>query len=85
MSSIKTSDTEKIEITTFKNDKGRFVNVRKFWRKKGTAGSDSWQVGRQGLTIPEDEVVRFVKLLKKEFQDIENAPELESHKKSKKD
>jgi len=83
---IKTSDTELVEVSTFKNAKGKFVNVRKFWRKKG-GGKGDWQVGRQGFSISEDFARKVIKAMRIEFDDIENAAELPEResKKSKKD
>jgi hypothetical protein len=84
---IKTSDTELVEVSTFKNAKGKFVNVRKFWRKKG-GGKADWQVGRQGFTISEEFARKVIKAMRTEFDDIENAeelPERGSKKSSSKD
>ena len=74
MATLKITDSTKIEITSFKNDGGRQINIRKFYK---TQKSDEWLPTKQGLTIPEDKVVGFVKRLKIEFQAIEeNAVEL---------
>lgn len=87
---IKTSDTEMIEVNTFKNEKGKFLNVRKFWRSKGGT-KDDWKPGRQGISLSEEKAKKIIKAMKVELEDIENAQELperegkDSKKNTKKD
>ena len=84
MADLKLTDSTKLEISSFKTSTGdRHINIRKFYKTKS---SDTWMPAKQGITIPEDKVVGFVKRLKIEFQAIEeNAVEFEKRtKKGKK-
>ncbi len=83
MADLKLTDSTKLEISSFKTSGGeKHINIRKFYKTKG---SDAWLPAKQGITIPEDKVVGFVKRLKIEFQAIdENAVELEKRTKKEK-
>lgn len=71
--SIKISDNQKIEVSSFKNDQGRFINLRKFYR---TTKNPDWKPTRQGITLPEEKALKILRAAKDELNDIDNAPTL---------
>lgn len=75
---ISLTDNQKIRVESFKNDKGRFLNVRKFYKTKN---DDEWKPAAQGMSIPEEIALKVLKMMKKELDEIaENAKELEPRK-----
>jgi Transcriptional Coactivator p15 (PC4) len=82
MTTLTLSEHSKIDFSSFKTKDGaKFLNVRKFYKTKN---SEDWLPTKQGITIPEDAVPKFLKRIKAEFEAIdENAVELEDRNKGK--
>lgn len=83
MPSIKLSDSQKLDVSSFKTDKGEFfLNIRKFYKTKS---SEDWLPTKQGLTIPVGKARKFRDAVKDEALNIEDrAVELETKGVSKK-
>lgn len=79
MTSIKLTDSTKLEVSSFVGDKGeRYVNLRKFYKTKN---SEEWKPTAQGLTLPEALKSKIGKAIKDEFANIEErAKPLKSRK-----
>lgn len=80
MKIVKLSDSSKIAIDSFKTKDGsKFLNVRKFYKTKD---SEDWMPTKQGLTIPEEFVMKLLRRMKLELEAIdENAVELKDRSK----
>lgn len=69
MPSIKLSDSQKLDVSSFKNEKGElFLNIRKFYKTKS---SEDWLPTKQGLTIPVGKARKFRDAVKDEASNIE--------------
>lgn len=83
MATIKLSEHTKIVISSFKTKEGALhLNVRKFYN---TEKDDEWKPTKQGITVPEEFALSFLKKAKRELDAIEdNAEEFEKPKAKRK-
>lgn len=77
MSYIKLSESQRLEVSSFKTAEGDlFINVRKFYKTKT---NDSWMPTKQGLSIPVGKNKKLRDAIKDEALNIEDrATELET-------
>ncbi len=65
---IKISESQRIEVSSFKNDKGElYIGLRKFYKTKT---GDSWLPTKQGVTLPVQKCLKLRKALKDEEENI---------------